>query len=305
VVVAPKVLPPPPASPACLLHTTVCAGCGHSPSHRHVFCLLGFVAWLTFVVNDALTGQEIAAPVRHATELAVERLSGWACPSRSSLQFDDFFKATMSLPPPPDAAMADVWSIPIADNEEPQPTPPPSPRPPPPLSVKGEPAEEAPQPQTHTQIIKEAALTAFAAAAAPPVPPATTTGYYFKWFTACNQSVTDAVETALKATKQTGYFAAQAAAHRSGKLGVVDEAIEHDATISEKTANVYADLAAKAAVAACVTRVTAVAACYITNVTYQYDQVGDRIKRDIQVEYDEAVEMHAEFLSDFPAPPKF
>jgi len=211
----------------------------------------------------------------------------------------------MSLPPPPDAAMVDVWSIPIPENEVPKPTLPPTPPPTPPLSVKGEPADEAPQPQTTTQMIKEAAVTATAAAAAPPVPPATTTGYSFDWFTACNQSVTEAVETALKAAKQTGYFTAQAAAYRSGKLGVVDEAIEHDATIAEKTADVYADLAAKASVAACVTRVSAVAACYTTNVTYQFDQVADRIKRDIQVEYDEAMEMHAEFLSDFPTPPKF
>lgn len=53
------------------------------------------------------------------------------------------------------------------------------------------------------------------------------------------------------------------------------------------------------------TRASAVAGAYITTVTYQYDLIAENVKRDIQAEYQEASDMRAEFLSDFPLPPKF
>ena len=158
---------------------------------------------------------------------------------------------------------------------------------------------------TPTQRIRNAAVEATVAAAAPPVPPATTTGFSDDFYTACSENVAEARDMAIKAAKQAGYFTAQAAAYRAGKLGQVDAQCEHDATVADAAADIFADLAATAALAACVTRASAVAGARTTTVTYQYALVAEKVKRDIQAEYQEASDMRAEFLSDFPLPPKF
>jgi len=200
------------------------------------------------------------------------------------------------------AAMADVWSIPLPGNE---PTPPPSPAPTPPASVKGEDADPVKPVPTPSQTIKDAAVEATVAAAAPPVPPATTNGFSEGFFVAYDEKVNEARDLGIEAAKQAGYFTAQAAAYRAGKLGDVDAESERDAAVADSTADIYADLAATAALSACVTRASAIAGAYTTTVTYQYDQVADKVKRNIQDEHDEAAAMRAEFLSEFPLPPKF
>jgi len=202
----------------------------------------------------------------------------------------------------PGAVMADVWSMPAVEVE---PTPPPSPAPTPPASLHGDAANDVKPVPTPSQRIKKAAVEATVAAAAPPVPPATINGFSDDFYMACNENVAEASDIAIKAAKQAGYFTAQAAAYRAGMLGHVDGECEHDADVADATADIYADLAATAALAACVTRAAAVAGAYITTVTYQYDDVADKVKRDIQAEHQEASDMRAEFLADFPLPPKF
>jgi len=202
----------------------------------------------------------------------------------------------------PDAAMADVWSIPVAETEPPTtPSPPPSPVP---LEIVEAVAAVAPPPSA-AQEIKAAAVAAAVAAAEPPVPPATSTGYSSDFFTACSRTKQDALDIAAKAAKQAGCSTAQAAGYRTGRLGEVDEAAEIDASVANTTADVYAHLVAKAPFAVCVTRTTAVSACFTTSVILRYVDVADKVKRDIRSQYKEAVDMCAEFISDFPCPPKF
>ena len=130
------------------------------------------------------------------------------------------------------------------------------------------------------------------------MPPATINGLCDDYYTACNANVAEARDMAIKAVKKAGFFTVQAAAYRAGKLGHVDGECEHDAHVVDASADIYADLVATATLAACVTRAAAVAGTYTTTVTYQYDDVADKVRRDIQAEYQEASDMRAEFLSD-------
>jgi len=236
-----------------------------------------------------------------------ECLGGWirvgGC--AGSAGFTTIIKPVVSAPEPmtsktTGAVMADVWSMP---NPEAEPTPPPSPTPTPPASLHGDAADDVKPLPTPSQRIRNAAVEATVAAAAPPVPPATTNGFSDAFYTACNENVAEARDMAIKAAKQVGYF--PGGCLPGGEAGAGRAQCEQDATVADAAADIYTDLAATAALAACVTRASAVAGAYTTTVTYQYDLVAEKVKRDIQAEYQEASDMRAEFVSDFPLPPKF
>lgn len=173
------------------------------------------------------------------------------------------------------------------------------------LPVKVEATAAAAVPLSVPEEMMEAASSAAEATAAAPVPPATTSPYSSDFWVACDEHMEEAVRTAIYAAKQTGYFVAQAAAYRAGRLGSRDDDEANiDAGVADNIAGVYADLAVKAAAAMCVTRATAVAASYTNGVIYNYDIVADGIKRDMSVEYNRAVALRDNFNDAYATPPQ-